>query len=317
FKDQNNNGIPDLQDEWDANHDGTPDNYFLVTNALTLGTHLANAFNEIIARVTSASSASVNSGSVSSSSRVYQARFNSANWTGELLSYQVNPDGSLNTDITNPNNWEAGQRIPASSARQIITTNSNGAAVPFQWTNLDATRRAQLNANATVAQDKLNYLRGDSSKEVANGGTFRNRLSKLGDIINSVPVFVGQPVFTYPDTLESQPYSAFRNAQKNRLSVVYAGANDGMLHEYRADNGSEILGFIRGAIFPKVSGAGVASKDLTSPSYTHQYFVDGIATMGDVFYNNAWHTVLIGGLNKGGQGIYALDITNPAVLTEA
>ena len=317
FKDQNNNGLPDLQDEWDANHDSTPDNYFLVTNALTLGTHLSNAFNEIIARVSSASSASVNSGSVSSSSRVYQARFNSANWTGELLSYKVNPDGSLNTDINDPNNWEASQHIPAPSSRQIITTNSNGAAVPFQWVNLDTTRRAQLDANATVAENKLNYLRGDASQEVANGGAFRNRLSKLGDIVNSVPVFVGQPPFTHPDTLESQPYSAFRTAQKNRTSVVYAGANDGMLHAFRADNGTEIFGFIPGLIFPKLTGGGVTSKDLTSPSYTHQYFVDGVATMGDVFYNNAWHTVLVGGLNKGGQGLYALDITNPAGFTEA
>jgi len=90
-----------------------------------------------------------------------------------------------------------------------------------------------------------------------------------------------------------------------------------MLHAYRADTGIEIFGFIPGPIFPKLTGEGVTSKDLTSPSYTHQYFVDGIATMGDVFYNDAWHTVLVGGLNKGGQGIYALDITNPAGFTEA
>ena len=42
-----------------------------------------------------------------------------------------------------------------------------------------------------------------------------------------------------------------------------------------------------------------------------------MANMGDVFYNNVWHTVLVGGLNKGGQGIYALDITDPAGFTEA
>ena len=90
-----------------------------------------------------------------------------------------------------------------------------------------------------------------------------------------------------------------------------------MLHAFRADNGTEIFGFIPGPIFSKLTGGGVTSKDLTSPSYTHQYFVDGIATMGDVFYNNAWHTVLVGGLNKGGQGLYALDITDPAGFTEA
>jgi type IV pilus assembly protein PilY1 len=39
--------------------------------------------------------------------------------------------------------------------------------------------------------------------------------------------------------------------------------------------------------------------------------------MGDVFYSNAWHTVLVGGLNQGGQGIYALDITDPTNFTEA
>jgi type IV pilus assembly protein PilY1 len=31
-----------------------------------------------------------------------------------------------------------------------------------------------------------------------------------------------------------------------------------------------------------------------------------------VFYDDHWHTVLVGGLNNGGQGIYALDITDPA-----
>ena len=67
----------------------------------------------------------------------------------------------------------------------------------------------------------------------------------------------------------------------------------------QAADGAEIFAFIPGPIFPKLTGAGVASKDLTSPSYTHQFFVDGLPTMGDVFFNNAWHTVLVGGLNQG------------------
>src|SRR5690606_14850356 len=34
FTDLNGNGIPDLPAEWDEDGDGTPDKYFLVTNAL-------------------------------------------------------------------------------------------------------------------------------------------------------------------------------------------------------------------------------------------------------------------------------------------
>src|SRR5262249_28852749 len=73
FTDQDGNGLPNLQGEWDENNTGNPSNYFLVTNALTLPDQLSKAFNEIIARVSSASSASVNAGSISSETRVYQA----------------------------------------------------------------------------------------------------------------------------------------------------------------------------------------------------------------------------------------------------
>ena len=56
---------------------------------------------------------------------------------------------------------------------------------------------------------------------------------------------------------------------------------------------------------------------LTSPNYIHQYYVDGPPTAGDVFFNGAWHTVLVGGLRGGGPAIYALDITNPSGFTES
>jgi type IV pilus assembly protein PilY1 len=36
-----------------------------------------------------------------------------------------------------------------------------------------------------------------------------------------------------------------------------------------------------------------------------------------VFYGGSWHTVLVGGLRAGGQGYYALDVTNPSSFSEA
>ncbi|MEX2049861.1 MAG: PilC/PilY family type IV pilus protein, partial [Steroidobacteraceae bacterium] len=316
FKDTNDNDLPDVQAEWDSDGDGNPDNYFLVTNALRLGEQLTEAFNEILARVGSASSASVNSGSISSETRVFQAKFNSGDWSGQLLSFPVQSDGTLDT----AEEWDASEEIPAPNSRTIITVNSDGVATPFRWANVDATRQGELDPTSDgFGQQRLNYLRGDGTREdqiVATGSPqFRDRPTSpnrnvLGDIVSSAPMFVGRPPFMFPDVLESQPYSAFIAANLNRTHMLYAGANDGMLHGFDAATGEERLAFIPGGVFANLH-------ELTSIDYSHRFYVDGPPTMGDAFYANAWHTVLVGGLNKGGKSIYALDVTNPSNFSEA
>ena len=303
FKDSDGNNIPNVTSEWDEDGNGTPSNYFLVTNALTLPDQLSKAFNEIIARVTTAASASVNSGSISSDTRVYQAKFNSGDWTGQLLSFPVNTDGTLD-----PSEWDAAAKLPAADSRTIITTNTNtSTAVPFRWANIGANRQAQLDPTSDgLGSDRVDYLRGDGSKEVTkSGGTFRKRPTKLGDIVNSSPVFIGKPPFLYSDA----SYITFRDAKKTRVPMVYTGANDGMLHGFDAGTGVERLGFIPSPVFRNLAA-------LTSASYTHKFYVDGTPSMGDVYYGGNWHTMLVGGLNKGGQGIYALDVTDPGSFTE-
>ncbi len=319
FQDQNNNGIPDLQDEWDGDANGNPDNYFLVTNALTLGDQLSSAFNEIIDRVSSASSASVNSGSISSETRLYQAKFSTRDWTGQLLSFRIDPDTGLLSTV----DWDAANEIPMPASREILTTDSSGDGVAFRWSDLDGTRRAQLNLTDGLGSDRTSYLRGDTTKEKSkSGGVFRDRSllgngrpALLGDIVSSSPVFVGRPPFRYRDDLEGttgEKYSAFRTAQDARRPMVYAGANDGMLHAFDGETGAERFAFIPGAVFPSLP-------ELTDPNYVHRYYVDGPPNMGDVYFKTPaeWRTVLVGGLNKGGQGIYALDITDPDTVTEA
>ncbi len=87
--------------------------------------------------------------------------------------------------------------------------------------------------------------------------------------------------------------------------MIYVGANDGMLHAINAETGVEKFAYVPGKAVNLLA-------DLKNPNYSHRYYVDGSPTTGDVFYNSAWHTVLVGGLNGGGQGLYALDVTNPA-----
>jgi len=59
---------------------------------------------------------------------------------------------------------------------------------------------------------------------------------------------------------------------------------------------------------------------LANASYSakHRYFVDGAPVEGDAYIDEGdgkglqWKTMLVGGFNSGGQGYYALDITDPA-----
>lgn len=317
YKDANTDGAPQAA-EWDADNDGDPDTYFPVTDAGQLGVQLKRAFNEIIDRTSSASSASVNSGSISDESRVYQAVFNSRGWTGDLLAFKINLDGSLGVTPE----WRAADpaKLPAHASRSIFTLDSTGNGIPFTWAavSADAARVTQLDPNtgSPLAQAILDYLRGDATNEQGSGtGAFRKRLSKLGDIVSSSPLFVGAPPFRYRDTLEgtttAASYFKFRDDNSTRTKVVYAGANDGMLHAFNAEDtapggaeGTEMFAYVPGSVFKNL-------RQLSSPAYAHRYFVDGPPNMGDVFFNNAWHTVLVGGLNKGGQGVYALDITDP------
>lgn len=279
--------------------------YFSTGNETELVAAFRSALDSIVKQGASAASAAVNSGSIGDSTRIFQAKFDSADWSGKLLSYLVKKDGTLGSL-----QWDAASKLPSPADRDIITVDSAGAAVAFtaQQLKWDFSRMRQLDpaytvVNPNLANATINYLRGDATDETS-ARKFRARQTKLGDIINSSPIVVGAPSFSYRDDLEAKPHSKFRIAQKDRDEVVYVGANDGMLHAFDVDTGRELLAFIPTPVFGKL-------RTLTNPSYAHRFFVDGSPNAGDVYINNNWHTVLVGGLNQGGQGIYALNITDP------
>src|SRR5690606_22756011 len=223
FLDANGNGIPDLQEEWDADGDGVPDNYFLVTNALTLGDQLRNAFDLILSLTSSASAVATNSTRLDTETLIYQARFRSDDWTGQLLAYRLQADGSLGAIA-----WDAADLIPQHAARSIYTRNGAvpgaGAGIEFLWDDLSGAQQAALDQNAEgttdgLGEDRLAWLRGDQDQELQAGGAFRDRSAVLGDIINSDPVFVGAQNFGYEALPLSTPgqdtYLAFRQGKLN------------------------------------------------------------------------------------------------------
>ena len=309
------NQTPDLQDEWDSNNDGDPDNYFLVTNALNLKDQLTKAFNEILTRSGSSAAAAVNSGTIREGTRAYLAEFSAGNWSGTVRAKKVNLDGTIGALV-----WNAATQLPAWNSRRIATVNNSGSAVPFRWTDLDLGRQAQLNPenNATIAQRRLNYLRGDRTYERRNAnGIFRNRdpLSLYGDFISSSPIYVGRPPFRYTDALDGAPNNTYRKFQSdttnaNRTKMIYIGGNDGMLHAIEEATGTEMWAFIPSQAFP-------IQTLLSKPNYQHKFGVDGTPTMGDVYFGGAWNTVLVTPLGLGGQGLFTMNVTSPDASTES
>ena len=78
-----------MQSEWDGDNDGKPDNYFLVTNALTLSQELGDAFDLILSRTASAAAVATNTTRLDTNTLIYQAQFRSDDWTGSLLAYRL------------------------------------------------------------------------------------------------------------------------------------------------------------------------------------------------------------------------------------
>jgi len=270
--------------------------FFSAEDPKSLSDAMQEMVNNIISRSSSAASIATNSKKLDTSTAIYQASFDSGNWTGELEAFAVKSDGTLGDSL-----WTASTKIPAEASRNIKTFNGS-VGVDFAWGSISADQKA------LISEDELNYLRGDQSKEQNKvNGTFRTRTSLLGDIVNSDPLFVSEENFGY-DKLsgsEGTGYVTYLEGKSAKNPMIYVGANDGMLHAFKASDGSELFAYVPGLIYANLPS-------LTKPNYSHKYYVDGAPTVGDVFYGgSAWKTVLVTPLGAGGRGVFALDVSTP------
>lgn len=177
-----------------------------------------------------------------------------------------------------------------------------------QWTSLNTTQQGKAKEANLV-----NYLRGQSAFEDRESNDeadrlFRYREKTLGDITESSPVYVGKPSFHYLD----RGYADFKKDNLDRSANVYVGANDGMLHAFEASTGNERWAYIPSMVLPNLWA--LADKNYADK---HQNFVNGSITVSDICSSpcstaSDWKTILVGGLNQGGRGFYALNVTDAA-----
>jgi type IV pilus assembly protein PilY1 len=165
-----------------------------------------------------------------------------------------------------------------------------GGGIPFEPAGtagggISTAQQTVLNlGDATSNGNRLNYLRGVRTNEVttAGAGLFRDRDYVLSDIVDSSPVAVGQPVLPYaatwkdklytsttmPENSSTASYTQFISAQQTRQNVVYVGANDGMVHGFRAgkfdstntyqtatNDGTEVLAYFPGSLLQSAASS--------------------------------------------------------------
>ena len=285
YNDFNNNDKPDQTTEWDSDGNGVPDTYFLVQNPLKLKESLKRAFDSISKISSSGSNVIANSTSLSTNTRIFQARFDASYWSGDLLAYPVTV-GSPSVE------WRASDKVPAPASRNLVMRTPSGTTVNFLWSNLSSTDKALFDTDPSTtvdnSQDVVDYLRGVRSKELKNSGNFRDRpYHVLGDIAHSSPFY------------------------EKDSDAIYVSANDGMLHAFRASNanvangaGVELFGFIPSEAVSRL-------KNLTSTGYTHEFFVDGDIVVSPKTPTTGNRNLLFGALGRGGKGLFGLDVTTP------
>lgn len=315
-------GTPDNNVWQDPANPGEARNYYLQSDARGV----LRAFDMTL-RDASASARSIAGTAISNKnftqvgSTIFQGAFDLSDWSGDVLSLPVSVSSSFDVTVGAKPEWSAADRLgtlptPAAS-RNIVVGRTGATAQPmasnFSWEDIDGTLKAQLSRPGPAAaadiygQDRLNYLRGDRSKE---GTLFRQRARLLGDIINSGVAYSGAPT----TSLGGEPgYAQFHSKAAARTHAVFVGANDGMLHAFHAKTGDELFGYIPSWMGPELSA-------LAHPGYDHRSYVDAppVVAEADIGASSPkWKTVLVSGTGAGGRGVFALDVTDPAAFTAA
>jgi type IV pilus assembly protein PilY1 len=308
---------------------GGSNNYYSALSAAQLNAAMQTILAKILAETAATSASSINSTGINTTSIAYQGVFDTSDsfqdWTGNLEAFPINTTtGQINT-ATSADTWGIGgaQTILDLQdwfiGRQIVTWDPvAGAGTPFRWNPSTTATQGIASSTAlgvalesfpydTNGQDVLQFLRGSNAQEVRNGGQFRNRTHKLGDIVDSSPLYIAAPSAPW----QSASYFSYVSANQGRTPMIYIGANDGMLHAFNAVTGNEVFAYVPHSVWSNLI-------KLVNPYYNeqHWFYVDGSPSAGDVqFADTSWHTVLFGSEAAGGNSIFALDITSPSNFT--
>lgn len=330
--------------------DGEPDGYFLARRPELLEQRLRQLFGGLAA--SSNSAPAVSSAELLTGSFKYQSEFSRDPFSGTVRAYPLDASGQFSSKAV----WDASERLKAAGGARKITTQLAGVGVDFQLadasasnTSDDALLRPLLGLSSTAeitAQQRTTgaqlvaYVRGNTSLSGVplDGNFYRSRGEQgvMGPVVNSTPWLQDrQAAARYTDAdFPSQPSyrdfvlrkAATSGGKPVQPNVLWVGSFDGMLHGVNADTGAPILSHVPGVLLGQLSKALARSSADPTPlmdgsPYTADVLVpranasSGSASSGGA--TREWRTYLFSTLGRGGRGVFALDVTDPAALSSA
>lgn len=219
---------------------------------------------------------------------VFQTEYYPKDWLGDL---KAKPLNVVSSSLTVGNEkWSAAQKLSERhpGTRRLFSFDGSHSFI-FRTDTLPEAVKTLLVADSGLDRlspkpavgDLVAYVRGEDQTEYrvrkARHDDAPTYQYKTGDFVHSAPVY--------------------------HRGLVYAGANDGMLHAFNAANGEEVFAFLPSFVQPHLW-------ELMRPDYTdnHRYFVDGPITIRTLVQDNGLRDVLVGGMRKGARGYYGMTL---------
>lgn len=300
--------------------------YFQANDPQTLNSNLQALFNSFTDITLQGAGLAIESLKLGTNDALFQATFNPSGWYGRLYAFRADGNSYFSTKPTSDGHtnaaqrWEASNKMPPPADRVIFTLTKRGVN-KFLYENLDSDQKLALNEDPDI----VDYLRGSDTKELANGGHFRDRVrynindkqgGVLGAIINSIPLKGPTYGVGYKGkNLEgSDQYDVFRKstAAIDIQNTLFVGANDGMFHAFNSNTGKEIFAYVPQSVYsvPRATpedGSENRLAMLSTPGYSHRYTVDGTPNIADAFIGREWKSILVSSTGAGARSVFAID----------
>ncbi len=275
-----------------------------------------------------------------------------------------------------PDNWDAAEAIKAQPGGRFIWTTMPAAGYANNWNNWTTGNNlliSQLfdrlgntvgdyhnetshcgrlghdwaeNGTDDDIDGLINFLRGGDYFDYNGDCNITNQRDHvLGDIYHSQIVEIGPPNANYGFIKGNEEayfratnnYSSFVSSNSTRRKIIYAGANDGMLHAINASDGTEQWAFVPPFVagkLPTIVNTGLDGRfrgtddegnairrggsnaifGVDGSPAVHDMYITGLRQVGEeINWDNgpSWRTILIAPYGRGGAGFSVLDVTYP------